>query len=293
MAPSRHRRRGFSRRVQLSLFVGYVIAVVGVVVGLALVLVARFDPQGFSLLRGAALDVTAPVTSVGRSAVRGVGNVGYEIGAYFRAGSQNSALRQELKVAQRRLIRAKALEHENQRLKRIVRLLENRPRPVAVARLVGSDLSGHRRFATLAAGASAGVRPGQPVRSPDGLVGRVSETGQFASRVALLTDGGNNIPVRLVRSGTPVLAVGRGDGALDLRALIGGGFPFKLGDVAVTSGTGGVYPPNIPVAVVVKVDGEHALAWPLADPARLDFAIVEPVYQPPPPPPAEPRPPAP
>ena len=284
MAPPRYRRRGFSRRIQLSLFIGYVIAVIGVVIGLALMLVARFDPQGFGLLRGAALDATMPITSAGRSVVRAVESAGSGVGAYVRAGSQNNALRQELKLAKRRLIHAKAIEHENQRLKRMVRLLENRPRPVAVARLVGSNLSGHRRFATLAAGARAGVRPGQPVRSLDGLVGRVFETGQFASRITLLTDGGNNIPARLVRSGTPVFAIGRGDGSLDLRALVSGGFPFKVGDVAVTSGTGGVYPPNIPVAVVTKVDGEHAVAWPLADPARLDFAIVEPVYQPPPPP---------
>jgi rod shape-determining protein MreC len=293
MAPSRHRRRGFSRRVQFSLFISYVVAVVGAVLGLALVLVSRFDPQGFSLLRGAALDVTAPVSSAGRTVVRGIGSASYEIGAYFHAGSQNNRLRGELKAAQRRLIRAKALEYENLRLKRVVRLIENRPEPVTVARLVGSDLAGHRRFATLSAGASAGVRAGQPVRSVDGLVGRIFETGQFASRVVLLTDGGNNIPVRITRSGTPVLAVGRGDGALDLRALMSGGFPFKLGDIAVTSGTGGVYPPNIPVAVVVKVDGERALAVPLADPARLDFAIVEPIYQPPLPPRDEAPPPAP
>jgi rod shape-determining protein MreC len=293
VAPSRHRRRGFSRRVQLSLFVSYVIAVVGAVLGLALVLVSRFDPQGFSLLRGTALDITSPITSVGRSMVVGVESIGNGIGAYFQAGSQNQALREELKIAQRRLIRAKALEYENARLKRIAGLLENRERPIVVARLIGSDLAGHRRFATLSAGARRGVRPGQPVRSLDGLVGRIFETGQFASRVTLLTDGGNNIPVRLTRSGVPVLAVGRGDGMLDLRALMGGGFPFKRGDVAVTSGTGGVYPPNIPVAVVVKVDGEHALAWPLANPAKLDFAIVEPVYQPPLPPRDETTPPLP
>ena len=284
MAPSRHRRRGFSRRVQFSLFIGYVIAIVGVVFGLALVLVARFDPNGFSLLRGAALDVTAPITSAGRTAVRGVGSIGHEVGAYFRAGSQNNALRAELKTAQRRLIQARALEYENHRLKQIARLIENRSRTVVAARLIGSDLAGHRRFATLSAGAGAGVRSGQPVRSADGLVGRIFETGQFASRVVLLTDGGNTIPVRMARSGVAALAIGRGDGSLDIRALLGGGVPFKRGDVAVTSGTGGVYPPNVPVAVVIRVDGDQALAWPLADPARLDFAIVEPIYQPPLPP---------
>jgi rod shape-determining protein MreC len=284
MAPPRHRRPGFSRRVQISLFVGYVIAVAGAVLGFGLVLLARFDPQTFSLLRGAAIDVSAPATAAGRTVVRSVESGGSAIGAYFRAGSQNEALRAELRQAHRKVIQAKATEAENRRLKKMLGLIEGHLRPIAVARLIGSDPTAHRRFATLAAGAMAGVRPGQPVRSADGLVGRVFETGQFASRVLLLTDAGSAVPVKITRGGAAALATGRGDGALDLKALVGSGTPFKKGDVAVTSGTGGVYAPNIPVAVVIRVDGEHALAWPLADPARLDFAIVEPVYLPPLPP---------
>jgi rod shape-determining protein MreC len=284
MAPPRHRRPGFSRRVQISLFLGYVIAVAGAVLGFGLVLLARFDPQTFSLLRGAAIDVSAPATAAGRTVVRSVESGGSAIGAYFRAGSQNEALRAELRQAHRKVIQAKATEAENRRLKKMLGLIEGHLRPIAVARLIGSDPTAHRRFATLAAGAMAGVRPGQPVRSADGLVGRVFETGQFASRVLLLTDAGSAVPVKITRGGAAALATGRGDGALDLKALVGSGTPFKKGDVAVTSGTGGVYAPNIPVAVVIRVDGEHALAWPLADPARLDFAIVEPVYLPPLPP---------
>jgi rod shape-determining protein MreC len=284
MAPPRHRRPGFSRRVQISLFVGYVIAVAGAVLGFGLVLLARFDPQTFSMLRGAAIDVSAPATAAGRTVVRSVESGGSAIGAYFRAGSQNEALRAELRQAHRKIIQAKATEAENRRLKKMLGLIEGHLRPIAVARLIGSDPTAHRRFATLAAGAMAGVRPGQPVRSADGLVGRVFETGQFASRVLLLTDAGSAVPVKITRGGAAALATGRGDGALDLKALVGSGTPFKKGDVAVTSGTGGVYAPNIPVAVVIRVDGEHALAWPLADPARLDFAIVEPVYLPPLPP---------
>jgi rod shape-determining protein MreC len=270
--------------VQISLFVGYVIAVAGAVLGFGLVLLARFDPQTFSMLRGAAIDVSAPATAAGRTVVRSVESGGSAIGAYFRAGSQNEALRAELRQAHRKIIQAKATEAENRRLKKMLGLIEGHLRPIAVARLIGSDPTAHRRFATLAAGAMAGVRPGQPVRSADGLVGRVFETGQFASRVLLLTDAGSAVPVKITRGGAAALATGRGDGALDLKALVGSGTPFKKGDVAVTSGTGGVYAPNIPVAVVIRVDGEHALAWPLADPARLDFAIVEPVYLPPLPP---------
>ncbi|PTQ10089.1 rod shape-determining protein MreC [Sphingomonas oleivorans] len=288
MAPSRHRRRGFSRRVQYTLFAGYVVAVVGVVVAAALILIARFDPLAFSALRGLVLDAGAPVSAAGRSVVRGGETVSEEIGAYFNAAAQNRALRQELAVARRKLVAARAVQYENARLKRILHLTDNGRPPVAVARLIGSDAAGHRRFATLSAGSSSGVRPGLPVRGADGLIGRIFETGRFASRVLLLTDGGSTVPVRVARSGQPALAIGRGDGGLDLRALASGGRPFQKGDLVVTSGTGGIYAPNLPVAVVVNVDRELAVARPVADPARLDFAIVDPVFQIPLPPPSDP-----
>jgi rod shape-determining protein MreC len=51
----------------------------------------------------------------------------------------------------------------------------------------------------------------------------------------------------------------------------------------VTSGVGGVFPPDLPVAVVVSISGEIARARPLADPAKLDFAMVLPVAPVPPP----------
>ena len=56
--------------------------------------------------------------------------------------------------------------------------------------------------------------------------------------------------------------------------------PFRRGDVLVTSGVGGVYPPDIPVAVVVSVDGDRTVAKPLADPANVEYAMVLTIYQP-------------
>ncbi|RYD82563.1 MAG: rod shape-determining protein MreC, partial [Sphingomonadales bacterium] len=95
----------------------------------------------------------------------------------------------------------------------------------------------------------------------------------------LLTDGETAVPVRIVRNGTAGLATGQGDGSMEIRGLIAGGSPFRRGDIAVTSGTGGVYTPNIPVAVVTEVRSDRAIAMPLADPARADFAAVYPIFQ--------------
>ncbi len=283
MAPPRHRGRGFSRRIQYGLFFGYVAAAIGIVVGIGLVLVARFDPLAFQGIRGLALDATTPFSALTRPIARGADAVGGEIGDYLGAAAQNHALRAELAEARRGLIDRRRLAFENARLARLLRLVETGTRPIVAARLVGSDLAGSRRFATLAAGSADGVRAGQPVRAADGLVGRVAETGAHAARVVLLTDGGSAVPLRVVRTGEPALAEGRGDGALEVRATVTGAQHFRRGDLLVTSGVGGVFPPDLPVAVVTGTSGEIASARPLADPARLDFALVLPQAVAPPP----------
>ncbi|MDT9597812.1 rod shape-determining protein MreC [Sphingosinicella rhizophila] len=280
MAPPSTRRLGFSRKAHYGLFLGYVVAVAGILFALLLLVVAIFDPRGFAGLKGVALDITTPITSGGRSIVRFVGGIGDDFGNYFAAGSQNAELKERLKANRRKLIAAEAALLENRRLKSLLRLTESAPDRVAMARIVGSSFDSSRQLATMNVGTSNGVGVGQPVRAPEGLIGRVLETGRFASRVLLITDGSSNVPVQLVRDGTPAIATGRGDGTIDLKTLEVGRNPFRRGDILITSGVGGIYAPGIPVAIIAAVKGETAVARPLADPARIDFAIVESIYQP-------------
>ena len=283
MAPPRHRGRGFSRRIQYGLFFGYVAAAMGAVAGIALILIARFEPVAFEGIKGLALGATTPVTALTRPIVRGGGSVADEIGGYFGAVSENKRLHTELADAQRGLIQARILAFENARLKRTLKLVGDQYAPIVAARIVGSDLTGTRRFVTLAAGSADGVAPGQPVRAADGVVGRTAEVGAHAARVILLSDGSSAIPLRVVRTGEPTLGEGRGDGAMEIHSTVIGGPGFRRGDLLVTSGVGGVYPPDLPVAVITGTSGEIATALPLAVPAKLDFAVVLPQAAAPPP----------
>jgi rod shape-determining protein MreC len=280
MAPPKNRRLGFSRRAHFGLFIGYVIAVASALVAVLLLAISIVDPRGFAALRGAALDVTAPVASAGRSVGEFFGGIGETISNYWQAGSENADLKQELAETRRELIRRQALEYDNRRLFALLGLARTAQDEVTIARIVGSSYDSPRRLATLSAGSNSGVAPGQPVRSPDGLIGRVIETGHWAARVMLITDGASNVPVRLVRDGTPALAVGRGDGTVELHTLEVGQNPFRRGDILVTSGIGGLFPPDIPVAVVTSSENDTAIARPIADPARMDYAIVLRAYQP-------------
>ncbi|MBV9930802.1 MAG: rod shape-determining protein MreC [Alphaproteobacteria bacterium] len=280
MAPPSTRRPGFSRRAQYGLFFGYVIAVAGVMFAVLLLLVAVVDPTGFAALKGASLDVTRPITAGGRGVVNFFGGIGGSVRDYFQAGSQNADLRKQLAAERQRLIQARVVEGENRHLRALLKLDQDNPGTVAVTRIVGSSFTSIRRLATLSAGSGAGIRVGEPVRAAEGLIGRVIETGHFASRALLVSDPASSVPVRLVRDGTPALAVGHGDGTIDLKTLEVGQNPFRRGDVLVTSGIGGVYPPGIPVAVIAAVQKDRTIAKPLADPSRIDFAMVLPIAQP-------------
>ena len=237
-------------------------------------------PKTFQAVRGAALDITAPISGALYEVTSTAGGLVSGSGNYWDAIHQNGKLKAERKKMLRRMIEAKAIAQENRQLKAALQLRERNRDAVAAGRIVGSSLSSPRRFAVLSVGTGDGVRVGMPVRSPDGLIGRIIDAGNFASRVLLISDRSNIIPSRLLRGGLPVIAQGRGAGTIDVRQHEVGRNPFKRGDVVVTSGTGGLYPPLVPVARVVRLDDDGAIALPLADPADTSFAVVESPYEP-------------
>jgi rod shape-determining protein MreC len=273
-------RPGWSRRAQYGLFFSFIALIAGIIVGLILLAISLVDPQGFQHIRGAALDITAPVTDSLHEVTDTVSGLVGGAGDYWDAAHQNAVLKRQNRALMQRMIEAKAIVQENRQLKASLDLREHAHDAVAVGRIVGSSFNSLRRFAILSAGTHDGVQVGMPVRSPDGLVGRIIDAGGFASRVLLVSDRANIIPARLLRGGIPVISQGRGDGTLDVRPLEVGRNPFKRGDIIVTSGTGGLYPPLVPVARVVKLDDDGAVAIPLADPANTSFAIVEPPFEP-------------
>ena len=273
-------RPGWSRRAQYGLFFSFLAVIGGIIVGLILLVVSLVAPDEFGRLRGAALDVTGPVASSLHEVTATTQGLFSGAGDYWDAISQNGELKRERKAMLRRMVEARAINQENIQLKAALQLREKARDAIAAGRIVGSSFNSPRRFAILSAGGRDGVRPGMPVRSPDGLVGRIIDVGELSSRILLVSDRTSIVPARLLRNGIPVIAQGNGDGTVEVRPLEVGRNPFRPGDLIISSGTGGLYPPLVPVARVVKLKGDEAIALPLADPATTSFAIVEPPFEP-------------
>ncbi|HEX7874410.1 MAG TPA: rod shape-determining protein MreC [Sphingobium sp.] len=279
MAPPRKRRPGYDRKAQYGLFASYVIAISGAIAALLLVIISAADPAGFSVLRASVAEVTRPISTTTRSLVLTIGNIDEIVSAYISAGTQNISLRREVEASRTRLIEADALKQENMRLKQLLHLADEEGDVIASGHLVSSTSASSRRLARLDIGSRQGVASGMPVRAAEGLVGRVLWVGLNTADVLLLVDAENVVPVRRAKDNIPGISRGMDDGTIEIRALNADRNPFRPGDIFVTSGIGGIYRPNIPVAVVARIEGDRAVAIPLANPGRVEIVAVQRTFQ--------------
>jgi rod shape-determining protein MreC len=281
MATPPNRRLGFNRKAQYRAFTGYVLAILGGFVGLFLLVVSFIDPTGFAILRGAASEATAPVSGGLSEASAGASNGWDEVSAYFFAASKNAELERVVEDQQAQIVESKALLQENIRLKRLLGLVEEEGDSIiAVTRLINSTSTTTNRIATIYAGSRQGVDAGQPVRSPKGLVGRILTTTPNTAQILLLTDPRNRVPVKRSKDGIVGFTEGLGDGRISIRLIELGVNLFEPGDIMVTSGNGGLYTPNIPVAVVTEKTADGAIANVLSNPAATDYVAVQPRFIP-------------
>lgn len=287
MAPPRDRRPGFSRRAQYGLFLGYVLAIAGGVVGAFLLVLSRINPGGFAALRATVAEVTAPVSTAIAVVADPVIAFPGAVATWYNVHGENAELRAAAARVRPALLAGREAQLENRRLRRLLQVRDLLPRTIVTARIVSSSASSTRRYALLNAGFREGVQNGQPVRGPEGLVGRILEAGPNTARVLLVTDPESIVPVRRLRDGLPALAAGRGDGLVDIRVIDTDDAHFAPSDIFVTSGSGGIFPPGLLVARAIQGGAESAPAKPFARPSALDYVTVHAAYTPPPMP--EPR----
>lgn len=164
---------------------------------------------------------------------------------------------QELAAKQReleaRLQRYDAVEAENRRLAKLLSMSREFDNRVLHAEIVDIGLAPFTHRVALNRGAEAGVHLGQPVITPDGVLGQVSGVGLYRSVVTLITDPGHAIPVQVQRNGLRTIAQGLGVANQLEVPFLSGQADIQNADVLVTSGLGGGFPAGYKVAQVREI----------------------------------------
>lgn len=129
-------------------------------------------------------------------------------------------------------------------------------------------------------GRETGLAAGSAVVDADGVVGQVTRLYPFMAEVTLVTDKDHVIPVKIERSGVRAVMAGAGAGRAPVLRFMPPTADVKVGDLLVTSGLDGTYPPGLAVARVATLErdtgqmfAEITLA-PVAGVDRSDQLLV-------------------
>jgi rod shape-determining protein MreC len=160
---------------------------------------------------------------------------------------QNLRLRAELQ-------RYEALKAENMRLRDLVDSSFKVGDRVLVAELSSVDLDPYKQQVLINRGSASGVFAGQPVLDAHAVMGQVTAVTPLSATVVLITDTSHALPVQVLRNGLRTIALG--SGRIDELRLpyLPTDSDIVEGDLLVTSGLGGKFPPGYPVATVVRID---------------------------------------
>ncbi|EHK9049727.1 rod shape-determining protein MreC [Vibrio vulnificus] len=178
-------------------------------------------------------------------------------------GNQN--LKREVLRLRSDLLLLEQYKEENQRLRKLLGSSFVRDEKKMVAEVMAVDTSPYRHQVVIDKGGIDGVYIGQPVLNEKGIVGQITFVAAHNSRVLLLSDAKNAIPVQVVRNDIRVIA--SGNGSIDEIQLehIPTSTDIQNDDLLVTSGLGGVYPEGYPVAYVTSVEHD----------TRREFAAIK------------------
>jgi len=185
----------------------------------------------------------------------------------------NKSLHQQHERDAAQVSQLQALQLENQQLRNLLTLSQRGEFITLSAEIVYAERDVFKRRVLIDKGENANMQAGQVVMDDTGIVGQITRVYPWLSEVTLITEKDHTVPVQVLRNGLRTIVFGAGDTTqLSLRYM-----PISSdvqnGDILVTSGIDGIYPPGIPVAKVVKI--ERDAAYPFARVTCLPVAGVD------------------
>lgn len=165
--------------------------------------------------------------------------------------------------------RIEALTQDNVRLREMLALQQSRDGQAVgqtvSAPVISRQTAGWWQQLVIGKGSLSGVRAGQPVLAPGGLIGLVASVTPATATITLLTDPSSRVGVWLSRTKHHGLLTGVGTARPVVRFLDKDP-ETRPGDLVVTSPASTLVPPNLPVGVIQSVNAT-------ADPAPT--AVVQ------------------
>ena len=228
--------------------------------------------------------VAQPVQQVATMPGEAVARLGDYFASQQRLMRENQDLKAKVLEQSAAAQEARLLKAEQEHLLAMTssRYVENG----AIAEVLYTARNPFTRKIVVDRGLTSSMKAGMPVIDGSGVVGQVTSVGTFSSEVTLVTEKDQSVPVMVVRNGLRAVAVGSGkDGSIDI-PFMPVSADVQNGDVFVTSGIDGTYPPGLVVAEVTSVQKNAAYVFakisarPMAGVDNYRYVMVLPLPAP-------------
>lgn len=163
---------------------------------------------------------------------------------------------------------------ENKRLKELLDLKDGSMSEynTVTCRVVSYEPNSWYDTVMLSKGSDDGISDDNIVVTNLGVVGRVTDVGKNWSRVSTIINASNSLGVKLSRTGDVGVVSGDANLAQDKNCrleYLSNDKSLIKGDILVTSGLGGIYPPDLPVGKVIDIKSDSA--------GNLEYGVCEPI----------------
>ncbi len=197
---------------------------------------------------------------------------------------ENEDLKNQIAELMEENRRLSMYETENAKLSSLLKIAQRYPNYESVgAKIIAKDPGVWYDDFVIDKGTSSDISANMVLIAPEGLVGKVLESGATFSKAQSILDSRSSVPAKSVRTGD--LGVVKGDYALSNNGLckmeyIDGDAEIMVGDEIVTSHLSDIYPEGLTIGKVLEIETDtngltkYAVIEPYVDLKHLDTILI-------------------
>lgn len=217
-------------------------------------------------------DIMSPVYSVCDKAVTPVRKLIKAVKMSDKYEKEIESLKKQVNELEKKNRGSEEYIAENKRLKELLDIRDSMENTkTVIAKVISYEPNSWYDAFMINKGENSGIKVGNPVVTGLGIVGKVTDTGKNWARISTVLNIGHSVGVKLSRTGD--IGVVSGDSTLAENKeckleYLSNDKQLINGDILLTSGLGGIYPENLMVGKVKKINSDSA--------GNLEYAVIEP-----------------
>ncbi len=239
-----------------------------------LVFFSKSDYFLINTIKNFSTSFVSPITRIISSPVNILSSLASEYSQFKNLKFENKLLQEEIIRLKKWQTLAIQNSRENRVLKRLLNATDNNLQLVKTASLINRNDTMFSKLININAGYDSNINKNMSAINERGLVGKVVETTATNSRVLLLTDPNLSVSIKTISDGIFSLVKGAGDGKHLISTFIKNEKIPKVGDIVVTSGTAQIFPVDLLVGKISKVEKDRFYVLPFVDFTSIDYVQV-------------------